>query len=97
MIAILWTNRARNDYWQNISYLEEKWTLKEVYHFMDKVEAFLDLLANGNLAFKTTNYKFVYEVPVTKHVSLFYKVASDNSIELLRFWNSYQDPEKFTL
>jgi hypothetical protein len=97
MIQIIWTDRAKFDYWQNITYLEHEWTLNEVYHFMDKVDDLLVLLTKGNLVFKPTGYKFVFEVPVTKQISLFYKVAANNDIELLRFWNTYQNPEKFSL
>jgi hypothetical protein len=64
---------------------------------MDKVDDLLVLLTKENLVFKSTNYKFVFKVPVTKHISLFYKVATNKDIELLRFWNTYQNPEKISL
>ena len=97
MIQIIWTDRAKGDYWQNIQYLEREWALNDVYNFMDKVDDLLVLLTKENLVFKSTNYKFVFKVPVTKHISLFYKVATNKDIELLRFWNTYQNPEKISL
>ncbi|MEF9987433.1 MAG: hypothetical protein RR735_09985, partial [Bacteroidales bacterium] len=57
----------------------------------------IQLLMKQNLIFKPSNYKDVFQVPVTKQITLYYKVLKDNEIELLRFWNTYQNPEKLKL
>lgn len=97
MVQIIWTTIARNDYWKNIEYLESEWTLQDVYNFMDKTDNLIQLLMKQNLIFKPSNYKDVFQVPVTKQITLYYKVLEDNEIELLRFWNTYQNPEKLKL
>ncbi|CAA9194345.1 hypothetical protein FLA105534_00108 [Flavobacterium bizetiae] len=97
MVQIIWTTIARNDYWKNIEYLESEWTLQDVYNFMDKTDDLIQLLMKQNLIFKPSNYKDVFQVPVTKQITLYYKVLEDNEIELLRFWNTYQNPEKLKL
>ena len=97
MVQIIWTTIARNDYWKNIEYLESEWTLQDVYNFMDKTDDLIQLLMKQNLIFKPSNYKDVFQVPVTKQITLYYKVLKDNEIELLRFWNTYQNPEKLKL
>ena len=97
MVQIIWTTIARNDYWKNIEYLESEWTLQDVYNFMDKTDNLIQLLMKQNLIFKPSNYKDVFQVPVTKQITLYYKVLKDNEIELLRFWNTYQNPEKLKL
>ena len=38
MITFIWTNLAKQDYWNNIDYLPEKWTEKEALGFIHKVE-----------------------------------------------------------
>ena len=96
MSQIIWTEKAKFDYWNNIEYLQEKWTLADVHNFIDKVEDLLSLLTQENTTFKATAYKDTYIVPVTKQVSLFYKKGQNNNIELLRFWNNYQNPKKLT-
>jgi hypothetical protein len=96
-VQIIWTTIAKNDYWKNIEYLENEWTLQDVYNFMDKTDDLIQLLMKQNLIFKPSNYKDVFQVPVTKQITLYYKVLEDNEIELLRFWNMYQNPEKFKL
>jgi hypothetical protein len=96
MMTIHWSEPAKIDYWNNIEYLEREWTLKEVYDFMDKTDELIDLLEKGNVTFKPTDYKNTYQVPVVKQITLYYSVINDK-IELLRFWNNYQDLAKFSL
>jgi hypothetical protein len=96
MRAIHWSEPAKIDYWNNIEYLEREWTLKEVYDFMDKTDELIDLLTKANVTFKPTDYKNTYQVPVVKQITLYYSVINDK-IELLRFWNNYQDLTKFYL
>ena len=95
-MKISWSKLAKIDYWNNIEYLEREWTLNEVYIFMDKVDELIDLLAKNNVSFKSTSYKNIYQVPVLKQITLYYRYEN-NQIELLRFWNNYQDLGKFTL
>ena len=95
-MTISWSEVAKFDYWNNIEYLEREWTLTEVYNFMDKVDEIIDLLSKENLNFKPTEYKNTFQVPVVKQINLYYRVVNNN-IELLRFWNNYQDLGKLTL
>ena len=97
MIRIIWTNTAKNDYWQNIEYLEREWTLQDVYNFIDKTDTLIELLTRQNVIFKSSNYKNVFQIPVTKQITLYYKIVENDDVELLRFWNTYQNPEKFKI
>ncbi len=96
MMTVEWSEPAEIDYWKNIQYLENEWTIKEVYNFMDKTDELIDLLEKGNVTFKPTDYKDTFQVPVVKQITLYYSVT-DNKVELLRFWNNYQDLAKFSL
>ena len=96
MVTVSWSELAKTDYWSNIEYLEREWTLTEVYDFIDKVDEFIDLLTKENLTFKPTDFKNTFQVPVVKQITLYYRFENNN-IELLRFWNNYQDLKKFTL
>jgi hypothetical protein len=97
MMQTIWTKIAKIDYWKNIEYLESEWTLQDVYNFIDKTDDLILLITNQNLIFKSTNYKDVFHVPITKQITLYYRILEDNKIELLRFWNTYQNPEKLKL
>jgi hypothetical protein len=90
----VWSPQAKKDYWQNIDYLEAEWTFQEVVYFIDKVDHTIDLLLKNNVEFIATNYKDVNKVVITKQITLYYRINSE-TLELLRFWNTYQDLENF--
>ena len=96
MTPIHWSDPTKSDYWKNIEYLEKEWTRREVHSFMDKVDELIDLLTKNNVTFKPTLYKNTFQVPVLKQITLYYRFENNN-IELLRFWNNYQDLRKFSL
>lgn len=96
MMTIHWSELAKIDYWKNIEYLEKEWTLNEVYSFMDKVNEIIELLSKNNVAFKPSLYKNTFQVTVLKQITLYYRIEN-NKIELLRFWNNYQDLRKFSI
>ena len=77
MIEIIWTKIAKNDYWKNIAYLEKEWALKDVYNFIDKTDVLIEKLSWQNIVFKPTSYRDVFHVPVTKQITLYYKVLKN--------------------
>ena len=91
MISIIWTDLAIDDFSENIYYLEKEWI-----RFNKKVNEVLDKLSKGNIKFKSTDYKNVFQVVILKQITLFYELDKNNII-LLRFWNNYQDLSKFKL
>lgn len=93
---IVWSPQAQKDYWQNIDYLEAEWTFQDVVNFIEKVEYTVHLLQENNIYFVSTKYKNINKVVITKQITLFYRINS-NTIELLRFWNTYQNLENFKL
>jgi plasmid stabilization system protein ParE len=93
---IVWSKLAQNDYWSNIEYLEKEWSVKEVYHFMDKTDEVLEILKTGKYSFRRTNYLNTFQVPVVPQVTLFYRIEK-NTIVLLRFWNNFQDLSRLSL
>ena len=95
-MEIIWSQQSKKDYWQNIDYLETEWTFRDFVNFIEKVENTINLLSNKNVQFISTNYKNVNKVVITKQITLYYKLNSEK-IELLRFWNTYQDLENFNL
>jgi plasmid stabilization system protein ParE len=96
MLNIIWSNLAIDDVSENIYYLEREWTEKEIERFTNKTDEILEKLAKGNIKFKPTEYENIFQVPIVKQITLFYERKGD-SIILLRFWNTYQNPEKLAL
>ena len=95
-MTIIWSPQARKDYWQNIEFLEAEWTFEDVMNFIEKVDDTISLLLKGNVKFISTHYKNVDKVVTTKHITLYYRL-NETSVELIRFWNTYQDLENFKL
>ena len=95
-MKIIWSPQAKKDYWQNIDYLEAEWNYQDVVNFMEKVERIINLLSMKNVAFIPTNYRGVNKVVITKQITLYYKIDSEK-LELLRFWNTYQDLQNFKI
>lgn len=93
---VIWAPQAKKDFWNNIDYLEAEWSEKSALHFIKKVDTTIALLKNDTVLFLKTNYKNVYKIVITKHISLYYRIENE-TIQLLRFWNNFQDLEKFKL
>ena len=91
-----WAPQAKKDFWNNIDYLEAEWSERVALSFIEKVNTTIELLKNDNVLFIKTNYKSVYKIVITKHISLYYRIENTN-LELLRFWNTFQDTQKFKL
>nr|WP_294926025.1 type II toxin-antitoxin system RelE/ParE family toxin [uncultured Flavobacterium sp.] len=95
-MIVIWARQAKKDFWNNIDYLEAEWSEIIALNFIRKVNSTIELLKNDNVLFIKTNFKSVYKIVITKHISLYYRIENNN-LELLRFWNTFQDTEKFKL
>ena len=95
-MKIEWTQASKIDYWQNIEYLENYWSEKEVLNFIIEVDYCLNLLTKENVAFTKSEYKNVYKMVIIKQIMIYYSIKND-IIYLLRFWNNYQDLTSFKL
>jgi len=95
-MKIEWTLASRNDYWQNIEYLENDWSEKEVFHFINEVDFSLNLLLKGNVIFNKSEYPNVYKMVLIKQITIYYTIENE-TIYVLRFWNNHQDLSHFKL
>ena len=93
---IIWSPQAKKDFWNNIDYLEAEWSFNVVVNFIEKVDNTILLLEKDSILFLKTNYRDVYKVVITKQISLYYR-KENNTIQLLRFWNNYQNLKKIKL
>ncbi|MTH17425.1 type II toxin-antitoxin system RelE/ParE family toxin [Flavobacterium sp. LC2016-01] len=93
---VIWAPQAKKDFWNNIDYLEAEWSERVALSFIEKVNTTIELLKNDNVLFIKTNFKSVYKIVITKQISLYYRIENTN-LELLRFWNTFQDTKKFKL
>lgn len=94
---VSWTPKALESYIGNIQYLETAWTGREVHKFINDVEKKIKTLASQPGIGSPRNKKLpnVRHTLIQKRVSLIYRYKPlKKEIELLLFWNTYQNPKK---
>ena len=93
---IIWSELAIKTYISNIKYLETAFTETEVKAFITAVQKKLSVLSLqpriGRLTNKRENVRFTV---IHKRVTLIYRHRPvKHEIQLVRFWNNYQDPKR---
>lgn len=94
MRRIIWSPEALEDYERNIEYLLNNWSVKEAQAFIDEVAEVLHLLQRTSVKFRLTGFKDIRVVTVCHQINLFYRINKTNDIELVRFWDNRQNPER---
>jgi len=97
MREIRWNHLAKEDFYNTIDFLLENWSEKEAQVFIDEVYEIIFILQQGNVDFQHTDLPGIRRCVIRKQITLFYKIIDDNTIELLRFWNSSQDDQRLKL
>ncbi|REL32858.1 type II toxin-antitoxin system RelE/ParE family toxin [Rhodohalobacter sp. SW132] len=97
MKQVYWSQKATSDYWKNIDYLLEYWDLKVAHAFIDKTNHTIDLIQKSPEAFPETDYKNIRRAIIVPQITLFYRLNfNDDSIDLLRFWSNFQNPDSIS-
>jgi plasmid stabilization system protein ParE len=94
MRKVFWNKLAKADYYQIVDYLIENWGENPGQNFIIEVDKIESILESGKADFEMTNRKNIRRCVLSKQVTLFYKTYEKDSVELLRFWNNYQDKRK---
>lgn len=97
MREVHWNKLARSDYYQYIDYLLREWSEKDAQEFIDEVDDIEFILKQGKVDFQDTNIREIKRCIICRQISLFYRVIDDYIIEILRFWNNYQDNKRLHL
>lgn len=90
---MVWAEPARYDVEDIWGYLEKEWNVEIVDHFLDKVEYAVDLISEFPGISPLINPKLgIRKCVLSEHNSLFYRESAQR-IELLRIFDTRQDPE----
>jgi plasmid stabilization system protein ParE len=92
-LKIKWSVKAKFNYDNVLSYLDENWSKKEVENFIKKTESILNIISHQPYIFKAASHKKVRKAILGKQNSLFYLVL-DSEVYLLSFWDNRMDPKK---
>ncbi len=91
MRILIWAETASIEYDKNIDYLLREWSETEALSFINDIEAILYNLKTGIVEYPLTSEGDVRKCVVCKQITLFYRINKEDRIELLSFWNNYQD------
>lgn len=84
---------ATKTYQHNIDFLEKRWSKREVTNFINKVSDVITILKQKPETFqKWENEADVRKIQIVKQITLYYQINKDK-VELLLFFNNYQDPK----
>jgi plasmid stabilization system protein ParE len=91
---IWWSPAAENDMEIILTYLQENWNKRIVSKFLSKVDSHLQLIAKDADIFPIIHEKMqIRKCVLTKQNTIYYRVF-DNKIEIVRLFDSRQDPKK---
>lgn len=91
---IIWSPNAENDFAEILNYLSIKWNNKIVNHFIDQLDSYLNVIDQNPKYFPLINKKLnIRKCVITKQNSLYYR-ASKDKIELIRLFDTRQNPDK---
>ncbi len=93
-MEIVWSDDATKDYFDNIDFLLREWSDEVAINFIDEVASVIELLKIYPNLYPKSAYKSIRRAVISKQISLFYTVT-DSTILLVRFWNTFKDPESF--
>ena len=93
---IIWSSFAIKTYIDNINYLQLEWTDREVANFIQATHRKLNLLSNFPNAGIATNKRIgLRKTIVVKRILLIYRYKPrKHTIELVQFFNTWQNPIK---
>ena len=91
--SLRWTPEAVKTLKQNLEYLTTEWDNHVINNFLDRVEGVLNTIEENPLLYPLHRTKEnIRKCIVNKRIILFYKIIDDRYIDLLTFWNTYQNP-----
>ncbi len=92
---INWTPESERTFIQNLEYLSSDWDTLVINKFLDRVEEVLNTIKSNPRLYPThKTRKNVHRCVVHERIVLYYLIVNEEVIDLLTFWNSYQDPNK---
>ncbi len=96
--TIVWTELARNEYYDIVKYLLDKWGEKSASKFKNEVELQLSLISKMPKMYpKSSVKKGVRRCVVVKQVAMYYvEFEVEEKIIVARFFDNRKNPNKLT-
>lgn len=93
-----WTTEAHRTFTINREYLSKEWEHEVTSKFLDRIDEIVQKIkVNPRMFARHMEQNNVHKCVVHERIVLYYKIVDDDQIDLLSFWNTYQDPEMLKL
>ena len=89
-----WSKEAEHTFIQTVTQISEKWTEKEVEHFIVRTEKVIEFIGQNPTLYPYSKIGFVHRAVISKQTSLYYHVTTGNKVILLSFEDNRQNPSK---
>ena len=93
-----WTSESEKTFNQNLEYLAKEWDNVVLNEFLDRVEAVLEKIKfNPRLYPQHKAESSIHKCVIHERIVLYYKIVDEEVIDLLTFWNTYQNPDRLKM
>jgi len=75
----------------NLDYLEQNWSKKVISSYLDRIDKIIALIEINPEAFPKWRDSTIRKAVIVKQITMFYEIKED-TINILLFWNNYQNP-----
>lgn len=95
---IKWSDKAKTSFNENIDYLREDWNEQVLIDFLDRVDEVLNKIEYDPLLYPLYKHiQNIHKCVVSGQITLYYQISDEKNIDLIVFWNVYQNPKKLKL
>ncbi len=93
-MRVIWTPEASKTLISNIDYLLSEWGDHVASEFLDRVDEVVNNIKLYPEIYPLLNKNDqIRRCVVVKQITLYFRVVSADQIDLLTFWNNFQNPE----
>ena len=93
---VIWSPAAENDIETILDYLQLNWNERIINRFINKVDDNVSLILEKPKIFPIINQELqIRKSVISKHNTLYYRVKEE-TLEIIRLFDSRQDPNKLT-
>lgn len=92
-MKVIWTPEAKESFNANLDHLLKDWGNQVTSDFLNRVDEVVWRIQSNPLSYPAF-VKDVRRCVVVKQISLYYRIVSQEQIDLITFWNNHQDPER---
>lgn len=90
---LVWSNEALRNLERIFSYLENRWTNREIKKFASVVTKRIQLIESNPFLFAESELKNLRKSVLSRQTSIYYKIV-DNEIRIVTLFDNRQNPKK---